>query len=276
MATGNVAIVLYSLGMYEAAREHYERQLALARETGARQVEAYAVGGLGYVSHSLGCFKEAREHYNRWLAIAREIGDRLGEAYATLHLGFAAEEGDSDSALTLYEDALAVFRGIDFPRGIAETLVALGRLHKASGRVGASTECLTEARSLGVQLGVPGTIVLAQCHLALLPDSDPTEALSTFEELEDRLDCDTKVRSRILLWKATHKPSHVQEAKRLLDHLVEHAPEEYRESMLRNVQVNREIGSAWKALHPERAAGESKGMEAWAEHGGEIEAEGNE
>jgi hypothetical protein len=32
-----------------------------------------------------------------------------------------------------------------------------------------------------------------------------------------------------------------------------HAPEEYRESMLRNVQVNREI------------------MEAWAEHGGEGE-----
>ena len=41
--------------------------------------------------------------------------------------------------------------------------------------------------------------------------------------------------------------------KRLLDHLVEHAPEEYRESMLKNVRLHREI------------------MEAWEEHGGDGE-----
>mgnify|MGYP001819950990 CR=1 FL=1 len=38
--------------------------------------------------------------------------------------------------------------------------------------------------------------------------------------------------------------------RQLLDHLVEHAPEECRESVLKNVRLHREI------------------MEAWAEHGG--------
>ena len=33
--------------------------------------------------------------------------------------------------------------------------------------------------------------------------------------------------------------------RRLLDHLVEHAPEEYRESMLKNVRLYREIMKAW-------------------------------
>ena len=37
----------------------------------------------------------------------------------------------------------------------------------------------------------------------------------------------------------------VEGLSRLLDHLVEHAPEEYRESMLRNVRLNREITEAW-------------------------------
>ena len=47
-------------------------------------------------------------------------------------------------------------------------------------------------------------------------------------------------------------------AQRLLDCRVEHAPEEYRESMLKNVRLHREI------------------MEAWEEHGGEIKEEANE
>ena len=45
------------------------------------------------------------------------------------------------------------------------------------------------------------------------------------------------------------------EAKRLLDDLVEHAPEEYRESMLKNVRLNREIMEAWEE-HGEKAVGE--------------------
>jgi hypothetical protein len=57
--------------------------------------------------------------------------------------------------------------------------------------------------------------------------------------------------TRFLLWRATNDPTHLHEANRLLDHLVEHAPEEYRESMLKNVRLHREI------------------MEAWEEYGGE-------
>ena len=59
--------------------------------------------------------------------------------------------------------------------------------------------------------------------------------------------------ARFLLWMAVKDPTHIQEAKRLLDHLVEHAPHEYRESMLKNVRLHRKI------------------MEAWEEHGGEGE-----
>ena len=64
--------------------------------------------------------------------------------------------------------------------------------------------------------------------------------------------------TRLVLWKATHDTAHLTEARRLLDHLVEHAPEEYRESMLKNVRLHREI------------------LEAWEAHGGEIKGKGSE
>ena len=40
-------------------------------------------------------------------------------------------------------------------------------------------------------------------------------------------------------------PAHLAEAKRLLDSRVEHAPAEYRESMLTNVKLHRDIVKAW-------------------------------
>jgi hypothetical protein len=49
--------------------------------------------------------------------------------------------------------------------------------------------------------------------------------------------------------------SHLAEAKRLLDYRVEHAPEEYHGSMLKNVPLHHEI------------------MEAWEEHGTESGSE---
>ena len=50
--------------------------------------------------------------------------------------------------------------------------------------------------------------------------------------------------ARFLLWQATRDPAHLAEAKRLLDHLVAHAPPDCRESMLANVRLHREIAAA--------------------------------
>ena len=88
-----------------------------------------------------------------------------------------------------------------------------------------------------------------------MPEGDVEEAKADLAEAGEG---GKKKKRKYYLWKATGKREHLAEAKRLLDYRVEHAPEEYRESMLKNVRLNREI------------------MEAWEEHGGEIETEGGE
>jgi len=47
------------------------------------------------------------------------------------------------------------------------------------------------------------------------------------------------------LFRATNDPTHLEEAHRLLCHLRDHAPEEYRETMIANVPLHRDIVAAW-------------------------------
>jgi len=61
--------------------------------------------------------------------------------------------------------------------------------------------------------------------------------------------------ARFLLWRATDDPAHLAEAHRLLRHLRDHAPEEYRETMIENVPLHRDIMAAWE----EHGAGETPG-----------------
>ena len=51
--------------------------------------------------------------------------------------------------------------------------------------------------------------------------------------------------SHYILWKATKEPADLEEAHRLLQHLVDHAPEDCRESMIENVPLHRAIKEAY-------------------------------
>jgi hypothetical protein len=52
-------------------------------------------------------------------------------------------------------------------------------------------------------------------------------------------------RPGILRWKATGDPSHLEEAHRLLEYARQHAPEEYRETMVANHPLHRYFAAAW-------------------------------
>ena len=55
--------------------------------------------------------------------------------------------------------------------------------------------------------------------------------------------------AHFLLFKATTDRTHLEAAHRLLCYLRDHAPEEYRETMLKNVPLYRDIKMAWDTHH---------------------------
>lgn len=85
---------------------------------------------------------------------------------------------------------------------------------------------------------------LALVRLACLGAGPPDAAEAAVEAAGAWLRGIDAAELRFLLWQATRERGHLAEAKRLLDLLVEHAPPEYRESMLVNVRLHREIVAA--------------------------------
>ena len=75
---------------------------------------------------------------------------------------------------------------------------------------------------------------------------DSCPAVDAFEEHQSGMAHSERMESRFLLFRATKDPAHLEEAHRLLTHLRDHAPEEYRETMIRNVPLHRDIAAAWK------------------------------
>ena len=136
-------------------------------------------------------------------------------------------------AIALQEEALGL-REDAFPCVVAAVLTALGRLREAEGRPADARRLFEEGLALGEEIEDPGAIVTAVCHLALLPGDDGAEAPAVFDRHESRLGVGTKAGARYRLWRLTGDPAHLGESRSLLRHLRDHAPEEYRESMVEN------------------------------------------
>jgi hypothetical protein len=58
-----------------------------------------------------------------------------------------------------------------------------------------------------------------------------------------------RTKARFGLWELTGRGEHLEEAHRLHEHLLAHAPEECRAKMIENVPLHREIVEAWNDRH---------------------------
>ena len=143
-------------------------------------------GGIGF--RLVGSNDAAEEHQKQYLAIAREIGDRHLEGNALLHSGEAAEQqGHIEAAERLYEGALGLRREINHLKGIAEVLVALGRLLVRDGRWMDAAHRLEEASQLAERILAPDEVVLAAGYQSLIPDANPDLARDALVRHEPRL-----------------------------------------------------------------------------------------
>ena len=261
MATGNLGAVAVDLGRLRESGEHNERALGIARAIGDRLREASYTGNRGSLLQRLGRLDEARTQYERELALSRDIGNPLQEGYALHGLGdVLAETGDARAAEYRYTEALDLRRRVD-RHGEGMTLASRGALMVLQRREPDARADLDAALAIAGELSLPTFELLATAWLAQLPDGDIGAALAALASHEGRAGVQEAMEARFLLWRATHDPVHLAEAKRRLDFLVEHAPPECRESMLANVRLHREITEAWAAHGADAAAaaGDARG-----------------
>ena len=117
-------------------------------------LRAKALNVAGNLARSRGEYIAAIERYEQALALRREAQDPRGIAIALNNLGVAAkDQGDYSRAREFLEESLAIKRGQGEQRGIAVTLNNLGLTAKAQGDFAMATRYFDESFDLFRDLG---------------------------------------------------------------------------------------------------------------------------
>jgi serine/threonine protein kinase/Tfp pilus assembly protein PilF len=244
-ATAKLGSLYFVTGRLAQAQVQYERALTLARNIGYRDGEARILVNLGSVRLRLGDLAGARRDLTASMVICREIGERRPESYALAGLAeIAEEEGDLAGALLLAEESLAL-RQEPETRDLAwRSLAQLAYLRLRAGELNGARAAGEEALARAREQEQRGAIACCLALLATVPGGDAGAAESALLESRERVLMEATMQARLDLRQATHNPAHLAEAKHLHDFKVEHAPPEYRETMLTNVRLHREIVAA--------------------------------
>jgi tetratricopeptide (TPR) repeat protein len=244
-ATGNLGGIYRFLGRYGEARQHYEQGLALAREIGARQFKVNAQGNLANTLSLLGRLDAGRETGEQAVALARASGFRRSEGYFLVNLGSAADDaGHARDAESAWREAASLLDVIGDAWGAGASRSLLGGFLARAGRVDEARALLHAALATARQTGCPEQEAVAVARLALLAGGDAAAAEEAMARTWERLAVIDQMDVRLGLFRATGNRTHLAEAKRRLDFVVEHAPPEDRETMLTNVRLHREIAAA--------------------------------
>jgi tetratricopeptide (TPR) repeat protein len=162
----NVAVRRHLLGQRDEAAHGYRETLHLARATGNRRIEAYALANLAAVDRDLGRYPEAIDHAHAARDIFQLIDDWQGEADA---LGDAAESysrnKDTGTAIARLREALALVAGRDRRRE-ASGLHDLGVMLLKHGDHAGATRALRSAMRIYQELDAHDEAVAVQQTLA--------------------------------------------------------------------------------------------------------------
>jgi tetratricopeptide (TPR) repeat protein len=252
--TGNLGLSAMSFGRLGDALKHMRRDHELAREIRDVRGEAISLGNVGWALWFVGATDEAMEWTRRQLELAREIGGQYAECYALSELAGMTEESDPVRARELYEEALALRRSIGFQQGVAETLVVMGRFLVEQGDEAAAIACLDESIALAREIHLPSTLMFALAYRARLPGGDAEAARAALESQGPDARYIERMEARHVLWQVTGERAHLDEAHRLLMGMRENTPPEYRETMMQNVPLHRDIVEAHDEPQKRRSA----------------------
>ena len=103
-------------GHYEQAADYYEQALRLFRRIGHQACEAQALNGKGKLLLATGNRSHARMQHALALELATRVGDKYQQGAAHDGLAHAHKAaGDLSSACTHWQQALALYTGLDVP-----------------------------------------------------------------------------------------------------------------------------------------------------------------
>ncbi len=152
----------YNAGRYHEARSHYNKSLSQC--AGNLECVASNLNGIGAVYEALNDDRNAFKYYEDALAAARKANNRdliatnLFNTGAIYHRTFNQYE----KALSLFEESLRIFRGLNDRKSTAIVLFNMGKALNSLGRYDRALSVLNESlktnRELNDQQGIAGSL----------------------------------------------------------------------------------------------------------------------
>jgi tetratricopeptide (TPR) repeat protein len=179
----------YQHGHAAEGRQWLQRAMDLTSAEGGAPLAGVA-HGLGVLLDQLGEPDAARQLFERSLAIWRELGDRENQPKELNSLGITVRHlGDADAARAFLEEAITINREIPGSLRLAAALANLGQLESAAGRFDRASEVLREALELDTQHGDLWGMTVDRHSLALasLRAGRPREARDLLSEIFDHV-----------------------------------------------------------------------------------------
>jgi tetratricopeptide (TPR) repeat protein len=167
------------------ALAHLRQQHFVVRGTGNLEHEAAGLSRIGALRYELGQFDQARSDYEEALAIAEQTGYREVASAAHRGLGESLHaQGDTRAALDHFEKALELARALDSDKRIASTSVSFAHAALDADDVVRATRAAVEARDRFESVDDVAGLAAALNVLALSQraHADYTRALTTAQD----------------------------------------------------------------------------------------------
>jgi adenylate cyclase len=191
-ATNTIGVALARLGQLDAAREHIERSVSVARQLGLLDVVCRAYANLG-VLYSTVEPKSAIDVSITGLELASKIGAASLQSYLYANLA-AAYCALTDRCETKGLEAAQAGANLDRALGqldhLAVPLIVIAQIHQCQGELGKAQEAYQEALALAERIGEPQLILPCYDGLATicLDRGDKIRAERYMEQARDLCD----------------------------------------------------------------------------------------
>jgi ATP/maltotriose-dependent transcriptional regulator MalT len=244
------------LGEYASALAHYQRHVAMSREQGneftaslSRLSIARLLVELGDDDAAQALLDEARP------GLTKHGRPEAGSFPAVLEARLLERRGDLDGALAAAAEASRASSqwGDPFDHGWTMTQEALLRLR--AGEHEAAVRLLGEVRQIGPYADDPAGTLLLYTARALADARCAHTAMEQYRLHHEKVTFLEAFECAALLHRVTGEPEFLEEADRRLSYLVDHAPENYRATMVDRVPLYRDIREAFRATRDRPTTG---------------------
>jgi len=238
--SSNLGATELDSGFTAKALALFEEGMSMCRKIGNRVSEAIVMVNVGWAHIVLGNFGIARDWLERGVDLSTETGTPRVTSYGLINLGKAHDRlGDRVRAVEFMRATLESRRKLGYAAGLPEALITLAQVSDDDEALAMLDEAIEQATELkqrdklwlahAIRARLTGTLVLGTLEHAA-DEVGPDDA-SLLERLEGCW----------ALYEATQDPSWLARARADLDHLRDHAPTEFGDSMVENVPMYRAI-----------------------------------